>query len=83
MFQTDAETLKMQEHDIRNKKKLAVELVCKVSRRVTWLSPPDPLLQLLTYTAIGFNCCFLAPGVFRALGCERPAFYTGLLVLVT
>jgi len=62
ILQTDGETLRKQDHDIRNKKKLAAELFCK----------------LLTYTAIGFNCCFLAPGVFRALGCERPAFYTEL-----
>jgi len=62
ILQCDGETLKMQKHDIKNKKKLTVDLVCK----------------LLTYTAIGFNVCFLAPALFRALGCERPAFYTEL-----
>jgi len=62
ILQCDGETLKLQDHHIRNKEKLAAELFCK----------------LLTYTAIGFNVCFLAPGVFRALGCERPAFYTEL-----
>ena len=30
VLQCDGETLKMQKHDIRNKKKLTVELACKV-----------------------------------------------------
>ena len=34
------------------------------------------LFQYLTYTAIGFNITFLAPAVFRILGCERPSLYT-------
>ena len=66
----------MQEHDIRNKKKLAAELFCKVNLQ---LGVDTISAQFLTYTAIGFNVCFLAPAVFRALGCERPSFYTGLL----
>jgi hypothetical protein len=36
----------------------------------------ETFFQYLTYTAIGFNITFLAPAVFRVLGCERPSFYT-------
>jgi len=62
ILETDTHTLKQQEYHVRNKKKLAADLFYK----------------FLTYMAIGFNVCFVAPIVFRVLGCERPSFYTEL-----
>jgi len=62
LLETDTHTLKHQEFHVRNRKKLAADLFYK----------------FLTYTAIGFNVCFVAPVVFRVLGCERPSFYTEL-----
>ena len=52
--------LHAQKHDIRNKKKLIVELATK----------------FFVYFAVGFNCLFTVPSVFRAIGCERSTFHT-------
>lgn len=60
LLNANAAQLKEEANDINNKKKLIAELSYKY----------------LTYTAIGFNITFLAPAVFRVLGCERPSFYT-------
>lgn len=57
---TDVRTLKQQKNDVANKKKLVAELTTK----------------FLTYLAVGFNCLFTVPTVFRAIGCERATFHT-------
>ena len=52
--------LNAQKHDIANKKKLIVDLATK----------------FFVYFAVGFNCLFTVPSVFRAIGCERSTFHT-------
>ena len=52
--------LQAQSHDISNKKKLIAELATK----------------FFAYLAVGFNCNFTAPIVFRVIGCERGTFHT-------
>ena len=54
-----------QKHEIQNKKKLYVELATK----------------FFVYFAVGFNILFVAPIVFRVMGCERATFHTEVLIL--
>jgi sphingosine-1-phosphate phosphatase 1 len=53
-------TLQNQSHDVSNRNKLIAELSYK----------------FVTYIIIGINVLFLAPLVFRAIGCERATFHT-------
>ena len=52
--------IKAQKHEIQNKKKLIVELATK----------------FFVYFSVGFNILFVAPIVFRVIGCERATFHT-------
>ena len=52
--------IRAQNYDIANKKKLFVEISNK----------------FFVYFAVGFNCLFVVPIVFRAIGCERSTFHT-------
>ena len=54
------EELKRVKPDINNKPKLITELSTK----------------FFVYLAVGFNCLFTVPVVFRAIGCERATFHT-------
>ena len=54
------EVIRAQNFDIDNKQKLFVELCTK----------------FLVYFAVGFNCLFVVPIVFRVIGCERATFHT-------
>ena len=56
----DPEEMKRVKPDINNKPKLITELSTK----------------FFVYLAVGFNCIFTAPVVFRAIGCERATFHT-------
>ena len=52
--------LQRQKHDVANKNKLIAELSYK----------------FVTYVIIGINVLFVAPFVFRTIGCERATFHT-------
>jgi len=60
LLKVDMRELNSQPNSTNNKKKLIAELFYK----------------FVTYVAIGFNVCWVAPVAFRVLGCERPSFYT-------
>ena len=57
-------TLQNQSHDVSNRNKLIAELSYK----------------FVTYIIIGINVLFLAPYVFRTIGCERATFHTEVWV---
>merc|ERR1711860_408643 len=56
----DPEEMKRVKPDINNKPKLITEISTK----------------FFVYLAVGFNCLFTVPVVFRAVGCERATFHT-------
>jgi hypothetical protein len=60
LVNADPQKLKAQKHEITNRKKLIVELATK----------------FFTYLAVGFNCNFTVPIVFRVIGCERATYHT-------
>jgi len=60
LVNANPQEIKSQKHEVQNKKKLYVELATK----------------FFVYFAVGFNILFVAPIVFRVMGCERATFHT-------
>lgn len=65
LLQTDKQTLLKQEFHLKNKKKLVVDLFCK----------------FVTFSAIGFGITFVSPLLFKLVGCDRPSYWTEMLLV--